>query len=425
MKKIAIVGFGGAGYNAARSARKYDPDAVIDVYTDIDVGPYNPMLTTYFIKGAIGYDALFPFGSLETIREELDLKIYEKTAVVAMDAEKRRLVLSDGASREYDSILISTGACAFMPPIAGIDLPGVFKMRTAADAVTLKNELDKGTAKTGLVIGASWVGIKVIEDFAARGIRCTLVDGAKRIFPTATFDQTAERIHADLRKKGVELSFEQMLARIEREADGRITAVMENGNRFTADLIVVCIGIRANIRFAMDAGIKAGRALIVDEKMQTSAPGIYAAGGCGEGIDVQTGLPKNIGVWMNAQRQGAVAGANMVGVPMEFGANMLLNLAHYMDYDFVSFGDITTCSPEDETYEYEDSRYYILAKKKDGKVTCINMIGTADSNGIIKQVLLRAFETGRLGLDAATTCFLKEKGFPDGFIDFIGGTILD
>ena len=73
MKKIAIVGFGGAGYNAARSARKYDPDAVIDVYTDIDVGPYNPMLTTYFIKGAIGYDALFPFGSLETIRVELDL----------------------------------------------------------------------------------------------------------------------------------------------------------------------------------------------------------------------------------------------------------------------------------------------------------------------------------------------------------------
>ena len=128
---------------------------------------------------------------------------------------------------------------------------------------------------------------------------------------------------------------------------------------------------------------------------------------------------------MNAQRQGAVAGANMVGVPKEFGANMLLNLAHYMDYDFVSIGNILTCTPEDEVYEYEDDRYYILAKKKDGRISCINMIGTADSNGVMKQILLRAYETGRLATDVRSTCFLLDNGFPRSFIDFIGGTTID
>lgn len=425
MKKIAIVGFGGAGYNAARAARKYDPDAVIDVYTETDTGPYNPMLTTYFVKGAIDCPALFPFGSLEDIRTNLHINIFPETSVVAMDAGQKRLTLSNNVTQQYDSILISTGASAFMPPIAGIDLLGVFKMRTARDAAALKQELDKGRAKIGLVIGASWVGIKVIEDFDARGMKCILVDGASWIFPTATFEETAQRIHKDLRQKGVELAFGQMLARIEREPDGRLSAVMQSGSRFTADIIAVCIGIRANIRFAIDAGIQAGRALIVDEHMRTSAPGIYAAGDCCEAVDIQTRTPKNIGVWMNAQRQGAVAGANMVGVPEKFGANLLLNLAHYMDYDFVSIGDITTCTPEDEAYEYEDDHYYILAKKRRGRITCINMIGTADSNGVVKQILTRAFETGSTGLDIKTACFLIDKGFPKGFIDFIGGITID
>lgn len=425
MKKIAIVGFGGAGYNAARAARKYDPDAVIDVYTETDTGPYNPMLNTYFVKGAIDCPALFPFGSLEDIRTNLHINIFPETSVVAMDAGQKRLTLSNNVTQQYDSILISTGASAFMPPIAGIDLLGVFKMRTARDAAALKQELDKGRAKIGLVIGASWVGIKVIEDFDARGMKCILVDGANWIFPTATFEETAQRIHKDLRQKGVELAFGQMLARIEREPDGRLSAVMQSGSRFTADIIAVCIGIRANIRFAIDAGIQAGRALIVDEHMRTSAPGIYAAGDCCEAVDIQTRTPKNIGVWMNAQRQGAVAGANMVGVPEKFGANLLLNLAHYMDYDFVSIGDITTCTPEDEAYEYEDDHYYILAKKRRGRITCINMIGTADSNGVVKQILTRAFETGSTGLDIKTACFLIDKGFPKGFIDFIGGITID
>ncbi len=169
-----------------------------------------------------------------------------------------------------------------MPPIPGIDLPGVLKMRTAADARLLKERIETGGLKDALVVGASWVGIKVIEDFYEKGIACTLVDGAKWIFPVAAFRETAQRIQADLDRKSVRQAYGQMLERIEREPDGRLAACMKAGERFSADTVVVCIGIRPNVGFLKGSGLEIGRAVRVDRKQQTNIPGIYAAGDCCE-----------------------------------------------------------------------------------------------------------------------------------------------
>lgn len=425
MKKIAIVGFGGAGYCAAAEARKCDPEAQIDVYTDTANGPYNPMLTTYYVKGSIDYDALFPFGSLETISDELKLNIFRKTPVAGLDTGAKAVILADGTRREYDSILVSTGASAFVPKVPGWDLPGVFKMRSSDDAVHLKKKLDAGTIRSGLVVGASWVGIKIVEDLVEKGIDCTLVDGADWAFSIAAFKETADRIHKDLENKGIKLAFGQMLDHIEQEENGQLSAVMKNGCRFTADTVAICIGIRPNVAFLKDSGLAINRGLVVDEKMETSVPGIYAAGDCCEAIDIQSGTPKNVGVWLNARKQGAVAGANMVGVRKDFGGNALLNLAHYLDYDFISIGDVTSCRSEDELYEYEDDKHYFRAVKADGKIKCINMIGTADVNGVIKNIFIKSFENSEAALDKGAVCCLKANGFPDSFIKFIGGNIVD
>lgn len=425
MKKIAILGFGGAGYHAAREVRRRDPDAVIDVYSDTNMAPYNPMLTTYYVKGAIPYEALFPFGDLEHIREELHIRFHGETAAAGLLPAEKKLRLSDGSEETYDQILISTGATAVMPPLKGIDLPGVFKMRTAEDAVHLRRELEKGAIKSCLVIGASWVGIKVVEDMAAYQVPCTLVDGADWMFYVAAFEQTARRAQKDLESKGIAVHCGQMLSHIDREADGQLTAVMTNGRRFTAGAIAVCIGVRMNVGFLKDSGIAMNRGVLVDRRMRTNYEGIYAAGDCCEAVDIQSGTHRNIGVWFNANRQGQVAGANMAGCPMEFDANVLVNLAHYLDYDFISIGDVSACRPEDEVYEYEDGRYYIRAVKDGGGIKCLNLIGSADSNGVVKNIFIKSIENREAGLDARTVCFLTEKGFPRSFIDFLGGISID
>ena len=116
MKKFAIVGFGAAGYKAAQEARRLDPEAQIDVYSDTNTAPYNPMLTTYYVKGAIPYEALFPFGSLEKITKELNINFYADTPVTGVIPEEKTLRFADGSSKQYDKILFSTGASAVMPP---------------------------------------------------------------------------------------------------------------------------------------------------------------------------------------------------------------------------------------------------------------------------------------------------------------------
>lgn len=307
MKKVAIIGFGGAGYNATKEVRQREPETVIDVYSDTDIAPYNPMLTTYYVKGAIPYDALFPFGSLETIQNELNLNFHGNTPVTGLVPAEKKVQLGDGSEAVYDEILISTGASAVMPPLKGIDLPGVFKMRTAEDAVKLKNTLDEGNIKSALVIGASWVGIKVVEDMAAYNIPCTLVDGAPWMFYVAAFEETAKRVQKDLATKGIKVSCGQMLSHIEQEETGQLTAVMQNGQRFTADTIAVCIGVRMNVGFLKESGLAMNRGILVDKRMRTNYEGIYAAGDCCEAVDIQNGAHRNIGVWFNANKQGMVA----------------------------------------------------------------------------------------------------------------------
>lgn len=424
MKKIAIVGFGGAGYNAAKAIRARDPETIIDVYSDTNIGPYNPMLTTYYIKGAIPYEAMFPFGDIDAIKNKLNLNFHSNIPVTGIVPEEKKLQLHNGKEVVYDKILISTGASAVVPPVKGIDLPGVFKMRTAEDAVKLKERLRSGNIKSALVIGASWVGIKVVEDMSSYSIPCTLVDGAKWMFFVAAFEETAKRVQKDLEEKGVPVYCEQMLSRIEQE-DGLLTAVMQNGRRFTADTIAVCIGVRMNVGFLKSSGLAMNRGILVDKQMRTNYEDIYAAGDCCEAYDIQSGTQRNIGVWFNANKQGAIAGANMAGESLEFGANVLVNLAHYMDYDFISIGDVSACLPEDDVYEYEDSKYYIRAVRNGPSIKCINMIGTAESNGVVKNIFIKSIENNEAGLDIKAVCFLKEKGFPDSFINFLGGKFVD
>lgn len=425
MNKIAIIGFGAAGYSGAKEARRLSPGAVIDIYSDTGSGPYNPMLTTYYVKEAIPYEALFPFGSLEEICAGLNLNYYGDKPVTGLIPEQKTLCFADGSSAQYDQILISTGASAVMPPIPGLNQPGVFKMRTVQDAVGLKERLDGGAVKSGLVIGASWVGIKVVEDLVERDIPCTLVDGADWMFYTAAFEETAGRVRRDLEARGVKVYCGQMLSRIERETDGRLTAVMQSGRRFTADTIAVCIGVRMNIDFLRESGVAVKRGVLTDRRMATNYEGIYGAGDCCEAYDTQTNTQRNIGLWYNAVEQGRVAGANMAGGHMEFGANVLVNLAHYLDYDFISIGDISSCGSTDEVYEYEDCRYYIRAVRSGKTIKCMNIINSADSSGVLKSIFIKSIENPAAQLSIQTICFLKEKGFPDEFINFLGGRVLD
>ncbi|MCU6747932.1 NAD(P)/FAD-dependent oxidoreductase [Faecalicatena acetigenes] len=414
-QKTAIVGFGCAGYHAVKAMRENGYRGLIDVYTDTAWTPGNPMLTTYYIYGKISKEGTCPFGTIEAIQKEFDLQVIFESVDKVLSEEKA-VRMADGTVRKYDQILISTGANAFVPPISGTDGKNVFPMRTMRDAKQVKHVLEAEQIKSAVVIGASMVGIKLVELFHARGIHCTLVDMAPYIFPVSAVPQIAHEIEERLQNKGVDLAFSKTLQAVEEEG-GQKKIIFADGQTMYCDLVMMCIGTRANTRVA-DEKIVMNRGIVVDTSMRTNMPDIYCAGDCSEGINLQSGQTQIIGIWDNAARQGETAGANMAGVETVYNGNMLHNITHFMGMDFIGYGDVRM---EGEEFEYENKEkgQRFVVRMKEGVPVCMNFLDSYGASGVLKAYMLKKMAGNEEGLSPVARVRLKAEGVPERLINLL------
>ena len=448
MRTYAIVGFGTAGYHALKAIRRLDAGGTVDVYTNTGLAPYNPMLTTYYAGGKLSYREMFPFGSLEEIQKTCSFRCICDT--VKSVAAGRTVETENGEVSTYDKILIATGASAFAPAIPGLEPERRFFMRTDEDALRLSRALEDKRVKSTVVVGASMVGIKVAELFAKRGIRTVLADLASCMFPLAAYEDVAAEIGRRVEQKGVSLRFGRTIERVELEAGeaeqrpgagcgdageqrlgagcGRVPepesasprrprqiAVMTDGERLEADLVVLCIGTRANIGLA-DGGIETNRAILVNERMETSAEGIYAAGDCCAGTNIQSGERQIIGLWANANHQGTVAGINMAGGNARFEGNILHNITHFMDMDFIGFGD-NRIQGETLVFGSLKQGLYLKAVCRDGRIAGVNILDSYPVSGMIKNYMLRLFQEPESRFPPFQIGMLVKAGLTEEFIE--------
>lgn len=413
--KTAVVGFGCAGYHAVKAMREAGYKGMIDVYTDTAWAPGNPMLTTYYIYGKISKEGTCPFGTMEEIQKEFDFQVISRPVDKVLSEEKT-VRLKDGTLQNYDQILISTGASAFIPPIPGVDGENVFPMRTMDDAEAVKQVLENGKIKSAVVVGASMVGIKLVELFHARGIHCTLVDMAPYIFPVSAVPQIAHEIEDRLKNMGVDLEFSKTMQAVEEE-NGQKKVVFADGQTILCDMVMMCIGTRANTQVA-DEKIHINRGIVVDNSMRTNMPDIYCAGDCSEGINLQSGQTQIIGIWDNAARQGAAAGANMAGVETVYNGNMLHNITHFMGMDFIGYGDVRS---EGEEFEYENKEkgQRFVLRVKDGVPVCMNFLDSYGASGVLKSHMLKKMTGSREGLSPVARVRLKAEGVPEKLINLL------
>ena len=418
MKRHAIVGFGCAGYNAAKTIRRYDPEAEIDVFDATGQPPFNPMLSTYYASDRLELDAVFPFGSLAEIAQGLCLNIREDT-VERVDAEERAVLTEDGERLRYDDILISTGASALIPGFLKCSGGRFFLMRTLADAQRLREFLEKNPVKTAAVVGGSMVGIKVAELLYARGVDTTIVDAAPYIFPLAAYESTAAEIRRRLEEKGVHFAFDAKCSAIDERG-----VTLADGTLMEADIVCLCIGTRANLQLiantdvVRDSAVAIGRGIIVNTRMETNVPGIYAAGDCCEGTNLQTGKTAIIGLWANAGAQGACAGANMAGVPTDYYGNILHNITHFFDMDFIGLGDVSLPGVR---HRFEGKGFTVEAVMDGEALRSVNIFGNYKISGILKNHLTKQLLGAKATLTPAQRGLLEKHGLARAFIDLIGG----
>lgn len=419
MNTVAIVGFGCAGYHGAKALREADFCGTIDVFSASEFAPANPMLTTYHAAGKLNFEGMFPFGSLQDISRQLELRIFSGQPVTRLCTKDKTLVTTDKIERGYDRILIASGARAFVPPIGEVPQNNIFYLRTPEDAQLLRARMERGDVRHGVVIGASMAGVKVAELLVNAGADCLLADMAPRVFPLAALPEMSEEIHRRMQKKGVQLAFGQGLSGLNELPNGQIE-VCFGETRERADVVALCIGVRPQLDFIDPQEIKLDRGIVVDHQMRTSAADIYAAGDCCTAYNLQTGKPQPINLWANAGYQGRTAGFAMAGRDETFAGSFAHNITHFLEMDFIGCGDVNA---QGEVMEYRrpDGSFWLKAVLQDGKPACVNLLDNYVISGVIKHYLTKRFMNIGEPISEMQQVSLLQAGMPRAIIERLEG----
>lgn len=318
--EIVVIGGVAAGLSAASRARRMAPGARITVLERGPAASYGACGLPLVLSGQLTSLQPLVAHSVEYFREQRGIEIRTATTALAVEPGRRRVLVEAGGRESwlgFDHLILATGAESRWHPQPN-GLGQVFAANTWADVTRLEAELRQGGVRHPLVVGGGYIGLEVAEALRARGLEVTLVHAHARLLPA--FD---EEIISDLagRVKGAGIRLHAG-TRVQRllgsEADpavGRVRGVETNRGAIACDAVINCAGLRPAVELARQAGLALGRtgAIAVDERQQTSQPGIFAAGDCAETRHIVSGAP----VWMAlggpANRQGRVAGQNAAG----------------------------------------------------------------------------------------------------------------
>ncbi len=306
-RKIVIVGGGPAGVGAALAARQQDAAAEIVLVHDEPSEPYEkPPLSKAVLTGkAMPQDA--PIAGPKGIAgANVVFKVARATAI---DAAGHAVVTDAGERLPYDALVLATGARNRVLPMFPADRPGIYYLRTADEALKLKDHLR--LAKSLLLIGGGVVGLEIAASAAELGIKVTVVEIAPRILARVCDDETAAIIHQCHRDHGVDIRTDTVCTGLQALPDGKLAVTTKSGETLAADLIVVGAGALPEEALAKSAGLAVQDGILVDDHGRTSDPAIFAAGDCTRFAGPNG--PVRLENWRHAQEHGAVAGRNAAG----------------------------------------------------------------------------------------------------------------
>ncbi len=352
MMDYVIIGTGAAGVSAAETIRSYDPKGRIVLVGEEPDGYYSRPGLAYFLTGELPESQLYPMSA-----QEFGARGFQVVQQQAMEVDpaERRVRLESGASIAYDRLLLAMGAAARMPDLPGVDLPGVVRLDNISGARDIMRRARK--AKAAVVIGGGITALEIVEGLVAQGVRVHYFLRGDRYWNNV-LDETESRIvEKRLVEEGVRIHFHTEAESIVGRRTGLFgrgaPAVSEvrtvQGEAIPCQIVAMAIGVAPRLELARTAGLDLDRGVLVDERMRTSDPHIFAAGDVAQAYDPVSGKALLDSLWPIARDKGRVAGANMAGIPVSYEREIPLNVTRLAGLTTTIIGAVSTRAGSEDT----------------------------------------------------------------------------
>ncbi len=391
MKHI-ILRNGPAGVVAAETLRRAAPGDDILLVGNEAAPPYSRMAIPYLLEGNIDESGTY-LRKAEGHFDNLCIR-QRRGRAVAVNAEKRTVLFDDGHFEDYDRLLIATGSHPVRPPIPGIDLPQVQTCWTLDDARGIAALAKPGSRV--LQLGAGFIGCIIMESLVKRGVQLTVVEMGDRMVPRMMTPEAGTMIKRWVEKQGVRVVTKAGVERIENGEKSPLTVTLSTGEQLDCDLLIVAAGVAPNVAFLEGTAVHVAKGILVDDTMQTSVPGIYAAGDVAEAPDLFSGRHLVAAIQPNAADQARVAALNMAGQPARMKGVLAINVLDSMGMISSSFGEWQGVPGGDGVELADEANGRYLSLQFEGDV----LVG-AKAIGLTQHVgVLRGLIQGRTRLGA-------------------------
>jgi NADPH-dependent 2,4-dienoyl-CoA reductase/sulfur reductase-like enzyme/rhodanese-related sulfurtransferase len=459
--KVIIVGGVAGGASCAARLRRLDEKADILM---VERGPYVSYANCglpYHVGGVIPEESSLLVATEQMFRTMFDIDVRTSCEAVSISpkdktVDLRNVATGEAVTESYDKLVLSPGAAPIRPPLPGIDLPGIFSLRTVPDARTIREWLHRGTEittgldsytgfqtvikpKRAVVVGGGFIGLEMVENLIHRGLEVTLVEKLNQVMPPLD-PEMARLVERYLVKHGVRLQLNDGVAGFQVSVDGSLEVLTSSGKKHPADIVILAIGVRPETALAKMAGIEIGQrgGIRVDEQMRTSDPDIFAVGDAVEVKDFVTGQWTLIPLAGPANRQGRIAADVIAGRDSRFRGTQGTSICRIFEGVIAQTGAsekiLVQLGDKDfeKVYLYLNSHagYYpgakmlaikMLFRRSDGRLLGAQVLG---EDGVAERVdsFAMAIQTGCTvyDLEEAELCYAPPFGSAKDPVNFAG-----